>query len=108
MGDMFVNSEWFAYSAALGGALWGVTMQPDFKVISLGTKAWRFFLSVIAAIFTGPFLLHMWLQDAHPSAAGFCLFIVSMVSLAVGPVLIQRVTTWAKQVRVSISTRNDQ
>ena len=97
-------ANWFAFSAALAGATWGVSLQPDFATITLKTKAWRFFLAVMAAVFTGPFILHQFFEKAHPSAAAFCLFLVSMVSLAVGPIVVRRVTGWAKQVRITIGS----
>lgn len=103
-----LTGEFFSYSAALAGALWGVSMQPDFATITMRAKAWRFMLAVVAAIFTGPFVLHSFLKDAHPSGAAFALFMVSMLSLAIGPIIVKRVTQWAKQVKISVTPGGDQ
>jgi hypothetical protein len=103
-----LTGELFSYSAALAGALWGVSLQADFATITMKTKAWRFLLAFIAAIFTGPFVLHRFLQDAHPSAAAFALFMVSMLSLAIGPIIVKRVTQWAKQVKISVTPGGEQ
>ena len=97
--------EWLPHlttiSAPLAGAVWGVALSPDFGRLTLKAKAWRWFLAVMAGAFVGPYVLHRYFSESHPSAASFWLFIISAVSLAAGPILLARVMDYLKRVNVS-------
>lgn len=96
MNDFLNPENWYAFSASLGGALWGVTLQPDFKEIDLRTKAWRFALAVVAAVFLGPALLHTYFQNAAPQVATAIMFSVALAALTVVPVVLRRIGLFAK------------
>lgn len=96
MHDLFSNAQWYAYSAAFGGALWGVSLQPDFASISIKTKAWRFTLAVVLAFCIGPGLLHTWFSDASTQVSTAVMFAVSCGALTVVPIVMRRVQLLAK------------
>lgn len=96
MHDLFANTSWYAYSAAFGGALWGVSLQSDFASISLKTKAWRFLLAVVLAFCIGPGLLHAYFRDASTPVATAIIFAISLGSLTVVPIVMRRVQLLAK------------
>lgn len=100
MSEWFTSASLFSYSAALAGGLWGITLQTDFPTLKLRQKTWRFILAVLASVFTGPYVLHTFFQNAHPSASAFWMFVISAVALAVGPILLGRVVKWAKGVKI--------
>lgn len=93
-------AEWWAWCAAFGGALWGVTLQTDFGTISLRTKVWRSLLAVVAAIFIGPGLIHSYFKDADPRVSTIIMFAISLGSLTVLPIVLRRVQLLAKTGRL--------
>jgi|GEM_PF-5008599 len=107
-----MNAEWLAHlttiSAPLAGAVWGVSLAPEFASLSLASKLWRWFLAVLAGIFAGPYVQHRFFADAHPSASTFWLFAISAISLAVGPILLKGVITQAKRININLSPKDDQ
>lgn len=103
--EWFTPANWYAFSAALAGGLWGVTMQHDFASLTMRAKTWRFFLSVIAAIFTGPYILHRFLGQAHPSASAFVMFCASTLALATIPLLAKKFMEWLTGVRITFDGR---
>lgn len=105
--EWFTPANWYAFSAALAGGLWGVTMQADFGKLTFRAKTWRFFLSVIAAVFTGPFILHRFLGTAHPSAAAFVMFCVSTLALALIPTASKIALEKLRTARITFDTRED-
>lgn len=96
MNDILFNNEWYSYSAAVAGALWGVSLQPDFGRISLKTKAWRCLLAILLAFFIGPGLLHTYFKDASMQASTAVMFGLSMAALTVVPIVLRRVQLLAK------------
>lgn len=96
MHDVLVNSEWYAMSASVAGALWGVSLQQDFGVITLRTKAWRCLLAILAAMFIGPGMLHVWFKDATMPVATIIMFGISCGALTVLPIVMRRVQLLAK------------
>ena len=96
MNDWLANSEWYAYSAAFGGALWGVSLQPDFATISFKTKAWRGTLAVVLAFFIGPGLLHAYFKGASTPVATAIMFGVSLGALTIVPIIVRRMQLLAK------------
>lgn len=96
MNDWLVNSEWYAWSAAVAGALWGVSLQPDFGTIGIKTKAWRCLLAVLLALFVGPGLLHVWFDNASTPVTTAITFAISCGALTVVPIVMRRVQLLAK------------
>lgn len=96
MNELIVNSEWYSYSAAVAGALWGVSLQPDFGKITLKTKAWRCLLAILLAFFIGPGLLHTYFTNAPMQVATAIMFGISMAALTVVPIVLRRVQLLAK------------
>lgn len=99
------GAEWLdtltTISAPLAGGIWGVALDPKFATLTLAAKVWRWFLAVLAGAFAGPYILHRFFSDAHPSAASFWLFVISAASLAIGPILLSRVMSYVKRVELS-------
>lgn len=106
-----MNGEWLAHlttiSAPLAGAVWGVSLAPDFSRLGLKSKLWRWFLAVLGGIFAGPYIQHQFFQEAHPSASTFWLFAISAVSLAVGPILVSRVMEYASRININLTPKDD-
>lgn len=106
------GGEWLEHlttiSAPLAGAVWGVALSPDFGKLTLKAKAWRWFLAVLAGAFFGPYILHRFFSESHPSAASFWLFVSSAASLAIGPILLSRVMDYAKRINLSPPQKDDQ
>lgn len=100
MNDFLANSEWFSFSAAIGGALWGVSLQPDFARAKMRSKAWRCFLAIIAAVFLGPGLLHTFFRGASTPVATAIMFATAAGALSVVPILGRRVQILAKTGRL--------
>jgi hypothetical protein len=98
--DVLANSEWFAFSAAIAGALWGVSLQADFSTLSMRSKTWRCFLAIIAAIFLGPGLLHTFFKGATGPVATAIMFVTATGALTVVPILFRRVQLLAKTGRL--------
>jgi len=94
--DTFLNTEWYSYSAAVAGALWGVSLQPDFGRITLRTKAWRCLLAILLAFFIGPGLLHTYFKGASTQVSTAIMFGLSMAALTVVPIVLRRVQLLAK------------
>ena len=103
--DLFSLPNLFAYCAALAGGLWGITLQPGFATRTFRSKLWRFVLAVLAAIFTGPYILHRFFPKDHPSVSAFWMFVISTVALAVVPELVKRAVAYSK--RVEFRLRDD-
>lgn len=95
-GDFFNFENWYTFCAAFCGALWGVSLQPDFKDITLRSKVWRVFLGFVAALFIGPGLLHWFLEGADPRVVTGVMFGAGMVSLFILPTLVRRAQLLAK------------
>ena len=95
-------------SAPLAGAIWGVALSPDFGKLDIKAKAWRWFLAVLFGIFFGPYILHRFFAESHPSAASFWLFVSSAASLAIGPILLSRVMDYAKRINLSPASKDEQ
>lgn len=96
MNDVLLNSEWYAWSAAVAGALWGVSLQPDFGKINLKTKAWRCLLAILLAFFIGPGLMHTYFSGAPTQVSTAIMFGISMAALTVVPIVLRRVQLLAK------------
>jgi hypothetical protein len=105
------GSEWLdtltTISAPLAGAVWGVALSPDFGKLSIKAKAWRWFLAVLFGTFFGPYILHRFFAESHPSAASFWLFASSAASLAVGPILLSRVMDIVKRFNLSPAPKDE-
>lgn len=96
MNEALVNSEWYSYSAAVAGALWGVSLQSDFGRITLKAKAWRCLLAILLAFFIGPGLLHSYFKGASMQVSTAIMFGLSMAALTVVPIVLRRVQLLAK------------
>lgn len=95
--DAFLDFEhWVTFCAAFCGALWGVSLQLDFKDISIRAKAWRVFLGFIAAMCIGPGLLHWKFRDAALPMATGVMFATGLCALFILPVLTRRIQLLAK------------
>lgn len=95
-GDFFNFENWSAFCAAFSGAVWGVSLQLDFKEITLRAKAWRVFLGFIAALCIGPGLLHMYFREAPLPVTTGVMFLSGIAALFVLPVLTRRIQLLAK------------
>lgn len=95
-GDLLNFENWVTFCAAFCGALWGVSLQLDFKEITLRAKAWRVFLGFVAALFIGPGLLHWFFEGADTRIATGVMFFAGLVSLFVLPTIVRRIQLLAK------------
>lgn len=95
-GDVFTFENWVTFCAAFCGAVWGVSLQFDFKDIDLRAKAWRVFLGFIAALCIGPGLLHVYFATAPLPMVTGVMFFVGVAALFVLPVIVRRIQLLAK------------
>lgn len=96
MSELLSYENWVTFCAAFCGALWGVSLQLDFKDITLRAKAWRVFLGFIAAMCIGPGLLHWRFEGAGLPLTTGVMFFTGVAALFVLPVLVRRVQLLAK------------
>ena len=91
---------WFPFSASLAGALWGVSLQSDFSSISIRSKAWRCCLAVALALCIGPGVIHTYFARVDPKVSTAIMFVISLASLTVVPIVLRRVQLLAKTGRL--------
>jgi len=94
--DLFSFENWVTFCAAFCGALWGVSLQFDFKEIDLRAKCWRVFLGFIAALCLGPGVLHWKFQNAGLPMATGVMFGTGVAALFILPVIVRRIQLLAK------------